>query len=122
LSIGLQYADKCPIDYHIPQYLIIAGAAGLGLIAWSLLSLFFGIIVAWKQKSGGGIAICLLVFSRVNSILYLLLLGWFIAGCYWILYSWDIIQYDDPSQENYCHPVLYRFAFCLLLISLIFKI
>jgi hypothetical protein len=47
---------------------------------------------------------------------------WFIIGCIWIYRSWNKVQYIDPNQNNYCHPVLYRFTFSFLLLALLLQI
>ena len=64
----------------------------------------------------------LLVLTFVIAALLLFLLAWFVAGCYWVFRSWKIVQYDDPEQGDYCHPFLYRFAYWMLLLTLIIKL
>jgi amino acid transporter len=48
--------------------------------------------------------------------------GWFIAGCVWIFGAYSDVQYKHPQSSNYCRATLYRFAFWLLVLSIIFHI
>jgi hypothetical protein len=68
------------------------------------------------------VAYSLLCVVCLHAILLFFLFVWFIAGCIWIFRVWNNVQYVDPNQGDYCHPVLYRFAFWLLILALIFKI
>ena len=37
LGFGLYYKGECPINQHIPTYLIVAGACGLALVGLAIL-------------------------------------------------------------------------------------
>jgi hypothetical protein len=63
----------------------------------------------------------LCIICLIASLLVFLFI-WFMFGCIWVFRSWNIVEYDDSNSTNYCHPVLYRFTFWFLVISLIFKI
>ena len=52
-------------------------------------------------------------------ILVVLAIGWWICGCIWVFRAWSKVQYIDPGRRDYCHPVLYRFAFWLLLVTIV---
>ena len=121
LIIGSRFAGQCPLDGLIPRYLIIAGILGiilgiLGCVQNVLAANFFSNVTQPVPR------MILLTLTFVIATLLLFLLAWFVAGCYWVFRSWNIVQYDDPDQGDYCHPFLYRFAYWMLLLTLIIKL
>jgi hypothetical protein len=125
LYIGRRYADDCPLDWHIPHYLIIAGIVGIAVIILGIienvLALKISTNLAEQTPSKFSAAMFLCIVSLVITLIFFLFV-WFVAGCYWLFRSWKIVQYVDSNLSNYCHPVLYRFAFWSIIIALIFKI
>lgn len=79
-------------------------------------------IASDKVGSALGFAIPTACSSCVSLFLYAFLFIWFILGCIWVFSVWGAVQYTNPHQGTYCHHTLYRFAFTILLISLIVKI
>lgn len=61
-----------------------------------------------------------MAFGMVGLLLFLF--GWHIAGFVWVLRVWGRVEFDPPSSSNYCHPILYRFTFWLLIIGLALSI
>jgi hypothetical protein len=136
LYIGNRYANQCPANSHIPQYLIVAGvftliAIILGFIQIGLITKAAADVVLAAEDNtnkadptnkliGTGVAVCCI--TLVFTVLAFFLFIWFIIGCIWVFSVWNTVQYVDRKQENYCHPVLYRFAFWILFISLFFQI
>lgn len=127
LAIGRTYTDQCPISSRIPRYLVIAGIVGLILAGLQIFQALFSFLAtkrAAKQEIGqafGFIAPVACSFC-VTFFLLIFLFIWFILGCIWVFGVWGAVQYRQPNLTTYCHPTLYRFAFALLLISLIVKI
>ncbi|CAF0798713.1 unnamed protein product [Rotaria sordida] len=126
LIIGWRYADNCPANWHIPHYLVVSGVIGLTLI---ILDIIFDLLASYAKSKlddttlrashcGACCGLCGLLIVIICLILFLV--GWFIAGCIWVFRVWNKIQYNDPHGFDYCHPILYRFAFWLLLLSIIY--
>jgi hypothetical protein len=119
LVIGWRYADECPIHWRIPHYLVVAGTIGLVgialVIAQNLLKFYAlpkannpGFIFTFGSRSITVVCIFLIIF----------IIGWFIAGCIWVFRVWNKVQYRDRKGLDYCHPILYRFAFGLLFLTI----
>jgi hypothetical protein len=119
----LKYEDDCPAERHIPHYLVVAGAVGLSAIGLSLLQLSLGCFNVFKP--GADSALAKYGYRGISIILFLLNIFsvcWFIAGCVWVFRVWNEVQYERPGQTNYCKSTLYRFAFWLLLLSIIYHL
>jgi hypothetical protein len=52
----------------------------------------------------------------VTTLLAIFMFIWYILGCVWVFGVHNRVQYDDILQPEYCHPVLYKTAFALLII------
>ncbi|CAF0723456.1 unnamed protein product [Rotaria sp. Silwood1] len=118
IYIGRRYANSCPLDWRIPIYLVVAGAAALIVILLGIIQTFLKAKVfvnRAREKSNVAATISAMCVTCLASILLLFLFVWFVFGCYWIFRSWNTVQYVDATQKDYCHRVLYRFAFWLLL-------
>jgi hypothetical protein len=126
LIIGWTYSDKCQLNWRIPHYLVVAGVIGIIigiLFVVARLLAVLGIYQGNISVSTGLAACCgicsIFVILAFLSIFYI---GWFIAGCIWVFSAWGKVQYSDKDKNNYCHPTLYRFAFWLLLISVLYQV
>lgn len=123
LIIGWRYADQCSVSWRIPHYLVIAGVVELVVIGLSVVNIVLkmrGIFEADNRTPIGkyltkGIAAILIVLN-------IFIFGWLIAGCVWIFGVWGKVQYNNPDQSNYCASTLYRFAFWLLLLSVLYHL
>lgn len=105
----------------------MAGIIGLVLLVLQLIQIVFSLITlkqiaSEKVGSALGFAIPTTCSLCVSLFLYVFLFIWFILGCIWVFGVWGAVQYRNSRQDTYCHPTLYRFAFIVLLISLIVKI
>lgn len=100
ISIGSVYFRDCPAQYLIPYYLIISGASTLLLLF--LASLPCGYDSDPPQPS------LLMVVSQ--GLIVLFKIAFFIAGNVWI-YSIYYPNYINHDAVNYCHQVLYLYAF-----------
>ena len=121
LSVGWYYKDSCPMNWRIPQYLFVAGAVGLIKVLLNIGESFVSqcvtastpdrLTTVWiilAACSACGVAL-------VKFFITLFLVGWSIAGCVWIFSAWRHVQYINERESNYCNPILYRFAYWLLL-------
>ncbi|XP_059153135.1 transmembrane protein 272-like [Physella acuta] len=93
LVIGALYKDDCPIEPMIPTYLLLAGSIGF---VTSLISLVQG-----EGKR----------MSTVEVLLHLIQFFWFITGSIFVYRVYDDVTYDSANSKEYCHKVLYLFAF-----------
>ncbi|KAJ1084781.1 hypothetical protein NDU88_004927 [Pleurodeles waltl] len=100
ISIGSVYFKDCTAQYLIPYYLIVSGASSLLLLALTSLPCGYG--GDPPQTS------LLLVVSQ--GLLVLFKTAFFITGNVWI-YSIYSPNYMNHEAKNYCHQVLYLYAF-----------
>ncbi|CAF2359645.1 unnamed protein product [Rotaria sp. Silwood2] len=124
--IGWRYADKCPFNWHIPHYLVVSGIVGLTVI---ILNIVFDLLTSYAKSKlddttirashfGACCGICGLLVVIVGLIVFFA--GWSITGCIWIFRAWNKIQYENADRSDYCHPTLYRFAYWLFFLSIIY--
>ncbi len=64
-----------------------------------------------------GCGICLNV--TVTVLLSIFSFVWFIIGCVWVFSVTNEVQFTQPSGKDYCQPVLYKGAFALLILTII---
>ncbi|KAG7464635.1 hypothetical protein MATL_G00167680 [Megalops atlanticus] len=101
--IGTMHLSDCPQQPYIPIYL---GVGGLVMVLAQLPYLS-----CCKQRVEGKPELhTLLTVCKV--LLFLILIGWFLAGSVWI-YSIYPPNYD-PSAKVYCAKTLYLLAFWLM--------
>ena len=110
MILGAVYLKDCKIQRKIPVYLIVYGACMLFRYFWSVCILgYFS-----KNKSDDinendkNTKPCC---SVLTWLLDLFLIVWFIIGNVWIYGSFSDVQHYDKASSNYCHGVLYWFAF-----------
>ncbi|CAF2346690.1 unnamed protein product [Rotaria sp. Silwood2] len=123
LIIGIYYKGDCPIDQRIPTYMVVSGACGLALTGLAiLLSITFMCFVSDSTTLNvlASCSLCLSVLATI--IISIFLFIWFIIGCVWVFGIHDEVQFDDRWKSNYCEPVLYKAAFALLIITIIWSV
>ncbi|CAF0860634.1 unnamed protein product [Rotaria sordida] len=123
LIIGAYYREDCTIDQRIPTYMIVSGACGLAMTGFTiLLSIVFMCFIS-DSTALHIIATCSLCLTIVSTIiLSAFLFIWFIFGCIWVFSIRDKVEFHDRLNPNYCEPVLYKSAFALLVIMIIWSI
>jgi len=122
LAIGLYYKDQCQIDQRIPTYMIVAGICGLALAGLSLfLAITFMCFISDSTALTllASCGVCLNVLATI--IISIFVFIWFILGCVWVFSVRNQVQYD-PKQPNYCHPVLYKGTYALLIITIVWAV
>ncbi|CAF0776464.1 unnamed protein product [Adineta ricciae] len=125
LMLGCRYFHECPVNSHIPQYLLVAGITGLSIILLGIIFILFTLFVASRLRAKNArspplpVAITLLAVFLVEICFVLFLCAWSIVGSVWILKVWNKVQYEFPFATDYCDPILYRFAYGLLLASIV---
>ncbi|UJR25537.1 hypothetical protein I4U23_006883 [Adineta vaga] len=120
LGIGLYYKGQCPIDQRIPTYMIVAGICGLALVGLSIfLALTFMCFIsdstALTLLASCGVCLNILATLIISVFVFI----WFILGCVWVFSVHKIVQFDHSLEPNYCQPVLYKWTFALLIITIV---
>ena len=114
--IGWTYAGDCPIHWRIPHYLFVAGIIGIIIVILQFRDHILKICLKPKSNGSNGcvkLLSVLLAFAWIMLVLFLV--GWFIAGCVWVFRVYNKVTYKNPARSDYCQPILYRFAFWLLI-------
>ncbi|CAF0771498.1 unnamed protein product [Adineta ricciae] len=125
LMLGCNYLHECPVSSYIPQYLIVAGITGLSIILLGIIFILLTLFVASRLRAKDArspplpVAITLLTIFLVEICFVLFLCAWSIVGSVRILKVWNKVQYEFPFATDYCDPILYRFAYGLLLASIV---
>ncbi|XP_047657223.1 zgc:103586 isoform X1 [Tachysurus fulvidraco] len=112
VGLGAMHYNGCPIQPHIPIYLIIIGVCGLILLmlAYCMNTLSEGF---WLQ-------ICLLCILCI--VIFTVI--WFLTGTVWV-FSIYPPNYNSSAEGHYCQRTLYLFAFwfnILCFLSVLFLI
>ena len=121
IIVGRHYKDNCPVNWHIPLYLVVAGVVGLvAHLLRVVKSIVEQGIKASVPHSARNAVFTLKTcsecgFGMINFSVELFLNVSFIAGCVWIFSVWRHVQYTNEEESTYCDPILYRFAYWFLL-------
>lgn len=120
--VGASYYGQCTIEPLIPIFMIIFGICG---ILKSIETLVKHLIVCVKccsclarWRGHSRLKYLFIVWRVIDLIFNLLSFGWFIAGSYWIFHIYNDLQKSGFDREL-CHPVLYKFAFGMMISSYI---
>ncbi|CAF0733554.1 unnamed protein product [Adineta steineri] len=120
LGIGLHYKGECPIDQRIPTYMIVAGVCGLVLVGLSIfLAVTFMCFIpdSTALTLVASCGVCLNVFATLVVSIFVFI--WFILGCIWVFSIRKEVQFIIPLTPNYCNPVLYKWTFALLILTIV---
>lgn len=112
--VGSVYVHECPAQNFIPIYLIVGGVVGL-------VKIFTSLYYRWKYWKKGTARPENMNPNPIDGILNLFLLAWFITGCV-LVFRMYLPEFNDETAANYCHVVVYWFAFIVLVMELIFLI
>ncbi|KAM9425381.1 transmembrane protein 272-like isoform 1-T3 [Pholidichthys leucotaenia] len=104
IAIGAKYLEDCPVEPHIPIYLIVLGVFSLVL---SLLSC----LPCAQDKEDGTTNPLSRICTTWNTLSSVFLFCWFIAGNVWIYSIYEPNYKNATSVETYCNKTLYLFAF-----------
>jgi hypothetical protein len=123
LLLGILYRDECPVNRNIPLYMIVSGGAGLTIILCLLLASTCAFCRSSIQarKTTHTFMIGTIACARgLQATIALFLFIWFFFGNIWVFGAryrirTDYIDDKNSTNENYCHPTLYWFAFYVLI-------
>ena len=128
LAIGVHYRDPryCPIEPRLSLFLIVNGSVSLAWIVITILITIMTIIAAYNRSLIISV-ILPVILSIIIFVSMIFSIIWLIIGSVWTfrIYNRVTTQYDVMNNFypfNYCHPVLYRFTFALIIISYVFII
>lgn len=112
IFMGYKYANQCPINPRIPQFLIVLGAM-------NIVSNIVTLLKKGSEKEGSDkykmCCSCLLLPIQI------ILFTWIIFGSVWTFSVKSTVQYDDPTNlTTYCHKTLYLFTFIILIFNYVF--
>ena len=114
---GAVYLGQCAIEPRIPEFLVVYGVCG---VVKSIETLIKQVLVCTKPacittcRRHPRLKYLLLTWRIVDFVFNLVLLGWSIAGSYWIFHVYhDLMEVNFDNA--YCHPVLYKFAFGMMI-------
>ncbi|CAF1429972.1 unnamed protein product [Didymodactylos carnosus] len=112
--VGLVYIGQCPVQKLIPVYMIVSGACGLALVIVGIL-----IFLSLSTRSA-----CVLISILVPIYILLLLFAviWFFMGNVWVFEVKLKVAFFDPELIEYCHGLLYKFAFFLIITTYVYTI
>ena len=114
---GSNNKNECPIEKHIPIYLIVAGA--LALIMLPLSALCGACIKCLPNDSSvGGCISCLngLLFVSLSFFSF----AWFIAGNVWVFGNYE--PNYVTSDPEYCDETTYKVAFWVIIATYVTSI
>lgn len=126
LILGIIYLQQCPIQTHIPLYMIVSGGAGLAIIFFLLLSSTCSYCRSstTARQATHRCMIGTTAFARgMQGVLALFLFVWFFFGNAWVFSVRARVQTNRPAETTtYCHPALYWFAFYVLIFTYVFAV
>ncbi|CAF3350564.1 unnamed protein product [Rotaria socialis] len=128
VAVGWHYSTACPINQSIPYYLVVAGIVGFLLVVLisvsqmmtrTMSNVMFDDAVDRANPNRAtllvGCGVCSIMCISLS--LFVFLFGWSIAGWTWVLETWPRVQFQHEANNDYCHPLVYRFTVALLLIK-----
>lgn len=108
IVIGSLYMFDCPAEHFIPIYLVVGGCVGLITTFTSLVDRCQRRrIDEYDQHHDRGNDV-----SPISALFSCFLFAWFIAGNIWVYRTYGRFT-TEPNEMDYCHPVLYSYAFWL---------
>lgn len=105
IVIGSVFRMECPAERYIPVYLIMSGLVTILALAWLIATQLDD---RYAQQLDYYIKM-----HQIQWFLTALLFTWFLLGSYFVLR----IAWPTNSQ---CHPILYRFAFIVIVSQIFF--
>jgi hypothetical protein len=118
--IGLIYIGQCTVRQFISPYMILSGAFGIAFVAVGL------IIYMQIQKQASASASydgpqpnlkLLRILIPIFILLFIFVIGWFIAGHVIVLEVKLRVELFDPTLPEYCHGNLYKPAYIFIFVD-----
>ncbi|UJR18495.1 hypothetical protein I4U23_005401 [Adineta vaga] len=134
---GTIYANACPINPKIPNYLLICGIISIINVILNQFRVFLSVKYphAYDDITVGNAMRIFLgnVISLIVACLGVFLTIWYVFGFIWIFDVWNEVQYIPLNHSQFCSSVLYRFAYiifaigtfwtiCIIVLTIIFDL
>ncbi|CAF4176496.1 unnamed protein product [Adineta steineri] len=114
LVIGFIKQGECPIQAWIPRWLIIFGSVGLGWCALFILMAIVKMSCCHREEHCRA-ENCFMTGFCFLLIVFVFFFSWMIAGSVWVFTVRTRVQFEYPSDANYCQKLVYNMAFgCIL--------
>ncbi|XP_043928229.1 transmembrane protein 272-like [Protopterus annectens] len=110
LVIGSVYLNECTKQRMIPIYLIVMGCVTIVYIIFNVIMKSVSCVENNEDWLPGDVIKGIIIFFQFS---------WFIAGSVWIFSTFQP-NYNDPKSGDYCHKVVYLYAFSITVIAYIF--
>jgi len=124
LKYGIKYLGQCPIQPKINIYLIVNASVALLLMLIAIIGVITARIYPRLEKKNEMMIArrLILIVIIFTLILSLFSLAWLVTGAVWIFGAKKNGEQGSNPQDTttYCQPNLYRAAFTLVIINLIF--
>ncbi|CAF1507028.1 unnamed protein product [Rotaria magnacalcarata] len=116
--IGFIYIGQCTIRPFIFIYMILSGAFGIAFVVVGLIIYMQTNKKAPMPYSGSrSNQMILKVLIPIFIILFLFVIGWFIAGQVIVFEVKTTVELFDPVLPEYCHGNLYKPAYILIFVD-----
>ncbi|CAF3424740.1 unnamed protein product [Rotaria socialis] len=117
--IGFIYIGQCTIRPFIFIYMILSGAFGIAFVVVGLIIYMQTNKEAPIMPYGGSRSnqMILKVLFPIFLILFLCVIGWFIAGQVIVFEVKTTVELFDPVLPEYCHGNLYKPAYILIFVD-----
>lgn len=112
---GVKYLNDCPRQKKVPVYLLVGGCFGmlkvLGTMWRNIQYRRYDDMDSFYDAHSGDGAFATKTYRMMDMIISTFLLGWLIAGTYWVFSVWEP-HYKQLLHEpsNWCEKHVYMFA------------
>ncbi|CAF3119699.1 unnamed protein product [Rotaria sp. Silwood2] len=116
--IGFIYIGRCTIRQFIFVYMILSGAFGIAFVAVGVI-----IYLQTSRRSSSSYdssksnSMILKILIPIFIVLFLFVIGWFIAGQVIVFEVKTHVELFDPDLPEYCHGNLYKAAYVLIFVD-----
>ncbi|CAF3703718.1 unnamed protein product [Rotaria sp. Silwood1] len=117
--IGFIYIGKCTIRQFIFVYMILSGTFGIAFVAVGLI-IYLKTIKKSPSSSddtSNSKPMILKILISIFIVLFLFVIGWFIAGQVIVFEVKTRVELFDPDLPEYCHRHLYKAAYVLIFVD-----
>ena len=101
IAVGSEFADRTSCNLNIPFILISAGI-------FNILAAVTNAGITFVKVQDVRLAV-----RFISAMILLMIYLWASIMTY---SSYRTVQHNDPSQDNYCNALLFRFTFVLVLV------
>ncbi|CAF0976516.1 unnamed protein product [Rotaria sordida] len=119
--IGFIYIGQCTIRQFIFVYMILSGAFGIALVVVGLIIYYVKKTIkkpsSLSYDNSKSNPMILKILIPIFIILFLCVIGWFIAGQVIVFEVKLRVELFDPDLPEYCNKHLYKAAYILIFVD-----